>query len=189
MDEKLKAALMNGETVKWTGRPEASKLLEKPFGTRLYITWAIAAVVLIVSCVLLMPTVVTSDIYRVECIALLIAVNFALVMLSFQPIFDLKRLENKTLYAITDQRVLVISKEDVMSLVINDNTKIAVENRANGTGNVCFNDAIGKNIAKSRVYSILGVKDIDGAKSVLGLVFYNVKNPDAVGGYLMRKAV
>lgn len=76
-----------------------------------------------------------------------------------------------------------------MSLVINDNTKIAVENRANGTGNVCFNDAIGKNIAKSRVYSILGVKDIDGAKSVLGLVFYNVKNPDAVGGYLMRKAV
>ena len=39
MDEKLKAALMNGETVKWTGRPEASKLLEKPFGTRLYITW------------------------------------------------------------------------------------------------------------------------------------------------------
>ena len=172
MDEKLKAALMNGETVKWTGRPEASKLLEKPFGTRLYITWAIAAVVLIVSCVLLMPTVVTSDIYRVECIALLIAVNFAPVMLSFQPIFDLKRLENKTLYAITDQRVLVISKEDVMSLVINDNTKIAV-----------------KNIAKSRVYSILGVKDIDGAKSVLGLVFYNVKNPDAVGGYLMRKAV
>ena len=109
MDEKLKAALMNGETVKWTGRPEASKLLEKPFGTRLYITWAIAAVVLIVSCVLLMPTVVTSDIYRVECIALLIAVNFAPVMLSFQPIFDLKRLENKTLYA-NINRVWLIPK-------------------------------------------------------------------------------
>ena len=57
MDEKLKAALLKGETVKWTGRPEASKLLEKPFGTRLYITWAIAAVVLVVSCLFLLPII------------------------------------------------------------------------------------------------------------------------------------
>ena len=55
MDEKLKAALMKGETVKWTGRPEGSKLLEKPFGPRLYVTWIVAAVVLIVSCVVLLP--------------------------------------------------------------------------------------------------------------------------------------
>ncbi|MBS6366536.1 MAG: hypothetical protein KH420_04240 [Clostridiales bacterium] len=189
MDEKLKSVLLKGETVKWTGRPEKSKLLEKPFGTRLYITWAIAAVVLIVSCVLLVPIAVNSDVYTVETIALIIAINFAPVMLSFQPIYDKSRLENSTLYAITDCRVLVLSKENVISLPIDEHIQIAVENRANGTGNVCFNDAIGKSIARSRTNSILGIKDMDGAKSVIGLVFYNVKNPDAVGGYLMRKAV
>lgn len=187
MEEKLKHELMKGETLKWTGRPEASKTTEAPFNTRLYITWGITAIVLVVTCALLLPIAITSEVHRVETTALFLILNFAPIILSIQPLTDKRRLEKATLYAVTDRRVIVISKDDVMNLPLDETTKFAIENRHDGNGNVCINEAIGKKISKSRTFSILGVRD--GDKNVTGLVFYNVKNPDAVCNFLMRKAV
>lgn len=187
MEEKLKHELMKGETLKWSGCPEQSKLTEAPFNTRLYITWGVAVVVLIVTCALLLPIAVASDVHRVETTVLFLVLNFAPIMLSVQPITDKRRLEKATLYAVTDRRVIVISKDEVMNLPLDETTKFAIENRHDGNGNICINDAIGKKIAKSRTFSVLGVRDSD--KNVTGLVFYNVKNPDAVCNFLMRKAV
>lgn len=186
MNEKLNAALMKGETVKWSGRPEKGVLLEGAYKKPMLLTWIVSAAVIAVILALLLPVAMHSDVYRNETIALIVAFSLAPVLLSFQPIFDKRHLENDTLYAITNYRIITVVREEVYSLPLNENTKVKIENRFNGCGNICFDDMIGQPVRKSRALAILGARGME--KELIGLMFYNMKNPDTVCGYLNQKA-
>lgn len=59
-----------------------------------------------------------------------------------RPYLDKKLLEQKTIYAITDQRIIAVVKSNVMTMPRDQKVTCAVECRDGGAGNVCFNAAI-----------------------------------------------
>ena len=188
MDEKLKAVLMADEVVKWTGRPEPSKLLDAPYKKSLITTWIVSAVLTIVLWILLLPFAFASDGFRKEPVILLVAVTAMIGFIAVQPILEKRRLESGTIYAITNSRVLILNKVETLSFLLNGSVRIKVENRHDGCGNICLNEMIGKPVHKTRSFRALCVKSEDADKKTLGLMLYNVKSPDEVCGYLSENA-
>ena len=91
-----------------------------------------------------------------------------------RPYLDKKLLEQKTIYAITDQRIIAVVKSNVMTMPRDQKVTCAVECRDGGAGNVCFNAAIGREAGKSRANAVMGIKK--GNDRVVGLLFFHVSD-------------
>ena len=102
----------------------------------------------------------------------------AWIITAVRPYRDKKLLEQKTIYAITDQRIIAVVKSNVMTMPRDQKVTCAVECRDGGAGNVCFNAAIGREAGKSRANAVMGIKK--GNDRVVGLLFFHVSDPDAV---------
>ena len=178
MEQILQKTLRNNEKVLWFGRPTKTKLLRSPDRVSQYVAWIITAVMTLFSFGVFLPFAIADNkSIGIILIGLVPMIGIPLAV-AVRPYLDKKLLEQKTIYAITDQRIIAVVKSNVMTMPRDQKVTCAVECRDGGAGNVCFNAAIGREAGKSRANAVMGIKK--GNDRVVGLLFFHVSDPDAV---------
>lgn len=183
MDNRLQEALWDGEDLRWSGRPKPFQLMDKTFHSSILFTWVISALIVLVAAVLLIPPLADGSRSLSDILILSVIILFLPVILSVRPVMDKRCLEEQTIYAITNFRILVIVKDEVMYLPIGKGMKVAVDYQDDGCGTLRFGELVGKPAQKSRTHAILGLHSDDGKTNMLGLLFYHVDQPDQLMRY------
>lgn len=180
MEAQLKESLWEGEEVRWTGRPKPFELLGPDSKNGILITWVISSLILAAMVLFLVPQAISGYRSVTECLVMAVVALFVPAILSVRPFLDKKCLEQNTLYAITNHRILAVVKDEVLFLPISKELETAVEQRRNGCGNICFGKMIGQPLRKSRALAVLGLRDDDNRFLMQGLMLYHVDQPDQV---------
>ena len=145
-----------------------------PLTVSQYVAWIITAVMTLFSFGVFLPFAIADNkSIGIILIGLVPMIGIPLAV-AVRPYLDKKLLEQKTIYAITDQRIIAVVKSNVMTMPRDQK----VTCRDGGAGNVCFNAAIGREAGKSRANAVMGIKK--GNDRVVGLLFFRVSDPDAV---------
>ena len=183
MEARLKEILWEGEAVRWTGRPQPFRLMGADSRKGIVITWIISAIVLVVTVLLLGPDLIQGSRSLSDILISTVVILFVPIILSVRPFLDKKCLEQATLYAITNYRVIAIIKGEPIYLPIGKGMQVAVEHKENGCGNLCFGEVIGKPAGKSRTLAVLGLRAPDSQNLMRGLMFYHVDQPEQLTRY------
>lgn len=102
MEEQLREHLMEGEQLLWTGRPEAFETFDRTNKTSL-ITWLIVKIVLVLGLTITYVSAQSKDTLRPGIIiVVLLFAAFAVI----NPFLVARRLRKKTLYGLTNKRVM-----------------------------------------------------------------------------------
>lgn len=184
METRLKDVLWDEEEVRWSGRPKPFHLMDKTFRPSIIITWIISALALLAVAVLLGPALVTGSRSLTDVLVLTAIALFLPTILSARPFLDKKCLEEQTLYAITNYRIIAIVKNETMYLPIGKGMKVAVEHDEDGCGNLRFGEMVGKPSKNSRAHAVLGLRSDVCKSDMMGLLFYHVDQPDILMSYL-----
>ena len=184
MEARLKESLWDGEVVRWSGRPEPFVLMEKTFKSSIIATWVASACFLAGVLMFLIPSTTTGSYTVSDTMILGIIALFLPAILSARPIMDKKCLEEKTLYAITNYRIIAVVRDEVMYLPIGKGMEVAVEQQEDGCGNLRFGELVGKPAEKSRTHAVLGLRSDDCNSDMRGLLFYHVDQPEQLIRYL-----
>jgi len=118
--------------------------MEKAFRPSILLTWAFFILVLISVAALLGPVLADSKQPFTDVPALSIVSLFLPVILSIRPFMDKRCLENQTLYAITNYRIIAVVKDEPMYLTIGKGMQVGVDQQEDGCGNLRFGDTVGK---------------------------------------------
>lgn len=183
METRLKEVLWDGEEVRWEGRPKPFQLMDKTFKPSIIATWAISGLVLLAVLALLGPALSSGARSLTDVLVLSVIALFLPVILSIRPFLDKRCLEQQTLYAITNFRIIAVIKDEVMYLPIGKGMQIAVERQEDGCGNLRFGALVGKPAKKSRAHAVLGLRDDECKNDMLGLLFYHVDQPEELMRY------
>ena len=116
MDTRLKNILWEGEEVRWSGRPKPFSLFDHDSKNSILLTWIVSALVLAAVIVLMVFSSITGTRSFTDVLIMAIVALFLPVALSARPFMDKKCLEKNTLYAITNFRIIVLVKGEVMYL-------------------------------------------------------------------------
>lgn len=183
MEKKLQESLLEGEVVRWSGRPTPFTLRQCPEHRSCVITWfmSLAAFVLIMA--YFIPYYLGTQRSLLDILILSVIVAFLPLMLSLRPLLDRRCLMQNTIYAITNFRVIALVGEELMYIPVSHQLKVAIENQDAGHGNLCFGEAIGKDLRKSRTNAVLGIRKDSTQHSMLGLMFYHVDQPEQLLEY------
>ncbi|MGI5962896.1 MAG: hypothetical protein ACOX7N_04155 [Lawsonibacter sp.] len=184
METRLKESLWEGEEIRWSGRPKPFQLMDKTMKNSIILTWIVSACVLAAILIFLIPGLMSGARSTSDAIILLVITLFLPGILSARPFMDKKCLEERTLYAITNFRIIAVVKDEVMYLPIGKGMKVALEQQEDGCGNVRFGELVGKPASKSRAHAVLGLRADDDKNDMCGLLFYHVDQPDKVMSYL-----
>lgn len=184
MERNLKEALWEGEEVRWSGRPKPFALLDKNVKSSIVLTWAICACILAGVLFVVVPSMAAGSRSLSDAVILILVTLFLPGMLSARPFMDKKCLEEQTLYAITNFRIIAVVRDEVMYLPIGKGMKVAVEHQADGCGNLRFGELVDKPAQKSRTHAVLGLRAEDCKSDMLGLLFYHVDQPEQLMRYL-----
>ena len=161
MEQRLQEVLLDGEIVRWSGRPSPFKLMSIPSRTSLLLTWVLCSA------------------------ALAVIAAFLPAMISIRPLLDKWSLEHDTIYAITNYRVLALVKNNLMYIPLGRILTHSIEARDGESGNLCFCEAVGQSSSKMLDNAILGVRCGSPAQSgVPGLLFFHIPQPESLLGYL-----
>lgn len=185
MEEKLNEVLLDGEKIRWSGRPAPFKLLATPSRRSLILTWAICSGALALILGALVPFYIRAQRTMVDLLVLLVITAFLPVMISIRPLLDKRCLERSTIYAITNYRVLALVNGELMFIPISRQLSHAIENRDGEAGNLCFCEAVGRKTRKTLDYAVMGVDRVSSTQSsVPGLMFFHIPHPESLLGYL-----
>lgn len=174
MEKRLQAALPEGEQVRWSGRPTRFRLMESTYRSAVVLTWLMSVCVVVLVGYFLAPYYWKHALTGDMLLAALVMV-FMPAMLSVRPLLDKRTLENETIYAVTDRRVIAIVKDEVMSMPLEGLTAV-VKGWDGGCANLCFGKAAQIPEYKSRVYAISGVREY--RDELDGILFYHVEAPE-----------
>lgn len=183
MEQRLQENLLDGEQILWMGRPAPFKLMRCPYRTAFYVTWLVCGVVIATAAYHLLPVFPHSDGVNADLLVILIVVSFFPILLSLRPILDKICLEKNTIYAITNYRVVSLVRDDFMYIPIHPQLQITIEAKEQDCGNVCFGDAAGQDVQKSRANAVLGIRKEHNQNNMLGILFYHVQNPEKLLTY------
>lgn len=174
MEKRLQAALLEGERVRWSGRPAQFRLMHSTYRSAVVLTWLMSVCVVLLVAYFLAPYYWSHTLSGDLLLAALVMV-FMPAMLSVRPLLDKRTLEKETVYAVTDRRVLAIVKDEVMAMPLEGLT--AVAKGWDGTcANLCFGKAAEIPEYKSRVYAMSGVREY--TDELDGILFYHVDRPE-----------
>ena len=104
MEEKLKAKLKDDETLLWTARPEAFEILDKTHKAHFVKKAILIAIVAVIAIALYVNAAIKTN-STVQIAVIMIALVAAAYGI-FGEFLDGRKLQNKTLYALTDQRMI-----------------------------------------------------------------------------------
>lgn len=177
MEKRLQAALLEGEQVRWSGRPARFRLMQGAYRSAVLLTWLMSVCVVLLVAYFLAPYYWNHSLNGDMLLAALVMV-FMPAMLSVRPLLDKRTLENETIYAITDRRVIAIVKDEVMAMPLESGLTAAVKDWDGTCANVYFGKAAEVPVYKSRVYAMSGVREY--TDELDGIIFYHVEEPEAL---------
>lgn len=162
-----KENLKEDEKIEWVGRPEPFSFISKFTRTNFIIRIAVAAVCAIVAIILY---IILSDTANALVIAAIIIIA---AIAGLYPIYDKRNMQNKTLYIITNQRVIRVLSSSEFDAIPRSSVKISTTD----AGNDCIHAMFGSfaNCSENRVFHNAATPKFDEKDNVIGLVFYNVK--------------
>ena len=114
MEQRLQEVLLDGEIVRWSGRPSPFKLMSIPSRTSLLLTWVLCSAALAVILGGLIPFFLRTHQAVTDLTVILMIAAFLPAMISIRPLLDKWSLEHDTIYAITNYRVLALVKNNLM---------------------------------------------------------------------------
>lgn len=183
----LKENLLPEESVLWSGRPQKVNPFEKPYGTAILIRFIISAALIAFAIWYWfyalgigfdpnMPITMT---------IIMVAIDAYLII---QPFTSARRLEKRCLYAITDQRALIVY--NVSPAVARTRELSAVmgssyDTLTNGCGVIYVGEKTKAAPRKARDLSLIP----DMPDNDLPLMFYNVADPASVFAILTKNEV
>lgn len=183
MEQRLHEILMDGEQVRWTGRPSPFKLMQCPERKTFFATWLLSGAAVLLALFYLLPALDSTQRGGADWFVMLV-VAFLPAMLSLRPLMDKFCLEKNTLYAITDRRVIALVKDDLMYIPLDQKPAVSVEGRDRDCGNLCFGEAVGCGSGNSRSNAVLGIRESSSQNDMLGMLFYHVSHPEQLLHYI-----
>ena len=184
MDTQLKNILWEGEEVRWSGRPKPFPLIDQDSKNSILLTWIVSALVLAAVVVLMIFSAIAGTHSFTEVLIMAAVALFLPVVLSTRPFMDKKCLEESTLYAITNFRIIALVKGEVMYLPLVKGIQTAVRSHEDGFGSLRFGELVGKPAKKSRDHAVIGMRNVDSKEDMTGLMFYHIDQPDQLLRYL-----
>ena len=179
MEQRLHEILMDGEQVRWTGRPSPFKLMQCPERNTFFATWLLSGAAVLLALFYLLPALDSTQRGGADWFVMLVVVAFLPAMLSLRPLMDKFCLEKNTLYAITDRRVIALVKDDLMYIPLDQKPAVSVD-----CGNLCFGEAVGCGSGNSRSNAVLGIRESSSQNDMLGMLFYHVSHPEQLLHYI-----
>ena len=158
MEQRLQEVLLDGEIVRWSGRPSPFKLMSIPSRTSLLLTWVLCSAALAVILGGLIPFFLRTHQAVTDLTVILMIAAFLPAMISIRPLLDKWSLEHDTIYAITNYRVLALVKNNLMYIPLGRILTHSIEARDGESGNLCFCEAVGQSSSKMLDNAILGVR-------------------------------
>lgn len=185
MEQRLNDILLDGEEVRWSGRPAPFKLMDLPSRNIILATWIICGTALIAVLSFLIPFYIQTNRNLLDMVVLLIIISFLPLMVSFRPVLDKRCLERSTLYAITNYRAIAFVKDDVMFIPLSRKLKTAVQAQDGSYGSLCFGEAVDVITRKQLSTAVIGVRTEGSSNpNVHGMMFYHVNEPESLLRYL-----
>ena len=165
--------------------PEKSKLLEAYDRKHQFVLWGVMAAFLILTLAVVFPYMI-----KIERPPQVLAIAFAVinavpVIMAIRPWMDQRLLEGKTVYAVTDRRVIAVVKESVLYSP-RLGTEWIITHRDGACGNLRFGAAAYAKDQDDRADAVLGVIGSKDGRSTSGLVFYHIADVDSVAGLLQN---
>ena len=106
MEEKLKAKLKDDETLLWTAKPEAFETLDKTHKAY-FVRKAVIITIVVAALIALYIKMAIDKNADVQLAVILIGIAFGAYGV-FGEFLDANKLRNKSLYALTDQRIIAV---------------------------------------------------------------------------------
>ena len=186
MEDQLNQILLDGEEVRWSGRPSPFKLMDLPARNALIFTWVISGCVLGLMVGAFIAFFVFSPFEPLDFGVLLLALLCLPLMAAFRPILDRRCLLHDTIYAITNCRVIAMIKGDVMYVPLTRKLKTTTASCRGSFGNLCFGEAVHIPARKELSAAVIGVRTMGDIAnpSVPGILFYNIRHPETLLRYL-----
>ena len=173
--------LLDGEEILWQGKSEPFGILSGPYRRRLILTWIISAVVLVTFAASYLPYAVRSQSDLVQIIFTSSLVGIVPVSLCFYSIKDVKTIQSKLRYVLTNNRALLLGANELRHIRISENTAYRIEVCDDGTEILYIGDGCRTKAGSSRKHTIMGVRgDDSNYTKITGLVFYGLKNAEEV---------
>ena len=168
--------LVNGEKIIWEGRAKNCGLTDAPFKGPLMARWIIW--ILIGVALSVFYTVATfGDGFAWGLLIFTIGVPLFFII---QPISDRKVILNKSMYAITNRRVICYADDTkIWSLPLEAAAKYRINTLSNGTAVVFMGTASTAKLTAARKIAIMGLHDSENTK-VEGIAFYGIEDYEAV---------
>lgn len=181
MEDRLNQILLEGETVRWSGRPAPFRLMACSSRNHMIASWVISAAVMLLAIFVLLPY--TGPRPLSESLLILLVIGFAPVLISTRPLLDKRILERKTFYAITNYRIIAIVKDDIMYIPISKQLQVAVEAQDANHGSLRFNETIGKASSKALAHAVVGIRQEGALNNMRGMLFYHIPEPEQLLHY------
>ena len=185
MELRLQECLWPGEKILWSGRPRPFALLDRVLRRPILLTWGLSAVILLAAAAAARFVLDAARLPLLEVLLLTMVAMLLPAAISLRPVLDKYRLEEQTIYAITDRRVISIVQDEVMYLPLAKGMRVAVDSQADGCGNLRFGDTVGAPAKKDRAYAVVGIHSDAPRGDALGLLFYHVAQPEQLLSYLV----
>lgn len=178
LDEALKNALEQGETVHWKGEPAKVNLLAAPQGMMIIIRWAVCLIILLL---VLWYAVVYGSASGTSgnVTVVVVIVVLAVLYVALRPILDVRSIQNGVAYCITNKRAfvcLLATQTKIKSAYFADISEFDIDELAPGFGNVYVGKKAPESLRRSRGDTLSYSSDPPDRP----LVFYNVENPEKV---------
>ncbi|MDO4552845.1 MAG: hypothetical protein Q4C22_04850, partial [Bacillota bacterium] len=175
----IKHNLLEGETIIWEGRCAPFSMMEKPYDKSIKLTWLICALIMVGIAVVYVPVTLANGI-PVGKMLLYYAVIISIpVFICIRPFCDCSVLRKKSVYAVTNYRVLSTGQGSLLSLFIEEDTELRVDYAENGTGTIFIGEACEYRNTHARRLALAGVRDEEEGihRPLTGLAFYLVEEP------------
>lgn len=88
MEQRLHEILMDGEQVRWTGRPSPFKLMQCPERNTFFVTWLLSGAAVLLALFYLLPALDSTQRGGADWFVMLVVVAFLPAMLSLRPLLD-----------------------------------------------------------------------------------------------------
>lgn len=181
MEERLKEILAPEEKVLWQGRTAPEKLMQAPDRPKQIRLWVIFAAFVGLTLFVLFPYLIYLQRPWDVLLVSFLVVNAVPLALAMRPWMDRNDLEKRSIYAVTDSRVIALVKDNVYSLPVDD-LDWAVANRDGKAGCLRLGACVTKAKHDDRVEAVMSYTDDD--TGAVGMVFYHIDNVDTVADTL-----
>lgn len=174
-----KYVLEDNEKILWEGRPKSIKFFEEPHTTLTIIRWAISAI-LFFSAVRYWAYAATISIEGNVKIGTTLFLVFCGVLVAIRPFLNIRNLEKRVIYLVTDKRVIAYRKKDsetafILSRRLEDLTEATIVKKEGNLGDLYLGPKTKAIVRQSRQDLPPVVRP---EEYMMPMVFYNIFLPE-----------